>query len=167
MLKIFILISISIILVAFLQAIIWRLPYFCPSLRTVLALLVVSPCIVVVTQYATKHLPDLSLLEWAMALFYYIATSLCYLITFTGIESNSPTLSLLLHLKKHPGMSKEQLLEFFANQQVVEDRYNSMIKNGFLIRKENKIILSAKPFVVFRIILWYRNSILGITNFGG
>src|SRR3990167_5958786 len=217
MFKIFSLIVFAISFVVIFQAIIWRIPCLHPSLRTLLVLLIIAPCFLFfIAHFLSSSFFILSPLEWIAASFYYMATCLCYLITFTGIESDSPTLSLLLQLNKYKTMTQQQMTDFLIKHLTVQDRFDSMLANGFLIKenrllskladadevqgadgaqklsvynildtpstsatpqfaasvefrnKSNEIVrLPKKQFLVFRIILWYRKTVLGITNFGG
>lgn len=168
MLKIFAFVTLSIILVLLIQAIVWRLPWWQPSLRTLLSIIIISPFLIIwVSLIFIPDASSFSFLSGVAALLYYGAAALCYLITFTGIESDSPTLSLLLYLNNHPGMSQEELSDFLKERDVVTKRLDSMIETGFLIKEKENIYLPKKPFLVFRIILWYRKSILGISTFGG
>lgn len=168
MFNIFIFTALSITLVLFIQIIAWRLPWWQPSLRTLLSIIIVSPLLIIcLSCIFIPSILSFSFLEGVTALFYYSAASLCYLITYTGIESNSPTLSLLLYLSAHPGRSKEELFHFLKKHDVVTKRLDSMLQTGFLIQEKENIQLPKKPFLVFRIILWYRKSILGISTFGG
>lgn len=165
-LEIFAFIALSIALTLLIQAIVWRLPWWQPSLHTLLSILIISPILIFWLSHNFIH-NTFSFLERTFVLFYYGAASLCYLITYTGIESDSPTLSLLLYLNNHPGRSKEELSHFLKDRNVVAKRLDSMFQAGFLIKEKENIRLPKKPFLVFRIILWYRKSILGISTFGG
>ncbi len=168
MLKVFAIVILSTILVVLIQAIVWRFSWWQPSLRTLLVILIFSPIAVFLAiRILIPPLIFFSYLDGGFAIFYYTAISLCYLITYTGIENDSPTLSLLLHLNRHPGMNKEDLSSFLNKHDVVTKRLDSMIQSGFLIQKNETLQLPKKPFLVFRIILWYRKSVLRISAFGG
>jgi hypothetical protein len=98
----------------------------------------------------------------------YISVSFCYVITYSAVEGDSPTLSLvnLLAEKKDEGLPIDEIDEFVLQRPFVKARLAALIHSG-LIRKENDLyIISGRPSLAFRIILGFRKLYGPITKGG-
>jgi hypothetical protein len=101
--------------------------------------------------------------------FYWVA-AFTYVITYSAMEGDSPTLSLALTLaRSRTGqMSPQELQDFFRRRPFVEARINAMINDGLLVPDEGgRYRLTRTRCRPFDLILWWRRRILGFKEFGG
>lgn len=109
-----------------------------------------------------------SLLEVSQILLLYVSASFCYVITYSAIEGDSPTLSLtrLLAEKGNAGLPQEEVEGFLAARPFVRARLAALIHSG-LIREEGEYFyLAGRPSLSFRVILAYR-TLYGSVSRGG
>ena len=89
---------------------------------------------------------------------YYCSLSLCYIITYSAIEGDSPTLSLVRFVEdKGPGgCSPEEIARFMEERPFIGARVAALLNSG-LIRKENDryVITGSEPFA-FRLVFAFR-----------
>jgi len=88
----------------------------------------------------------------------YGSAALSYVITYSAIEGDSPTLSLMQALAKmgDEGLSDSSLDAFVAQRPFVKARIAALIQSG-LVREENgSYVLDGKPSLFFRLILGFR-----------
>jgi len=88
----------------------------------------------------------------------YVSVSFCYVITYSAVEGDSPTLSLmnLLAEKKEEGLPSDEISGFLLQRPFVKARLAALMHSG-LVRKENdRYIIAGRPSLPFRIILGFR-----------
>lgn len=98
----------------------------------------------------------------------YVSVSFCYVITYSAVEGDSPTLSLmnLLAEKKDVGMPADEIGDFLSQRPFVKARLAALIHSG-LVRKENdRYLITGQPSLPFRIILGFR-KLYGPISKGG
>jgi len=105
--------------------------------------------------------PYFSLLYWSAAL--------CYVITYSAMEGDSPTLSLTrhLHARGAEGVSHEEIEEFFRQRPFVGARVKALVTDDIFIEEEGGYRLSAGRYLFFRVILGYRRVVFGPIKSGG
>jgi hypothetical protein len=89
---------------------------------------------------------------------FYGSMSLCYVITYSAIEADSPTLSLIRFLAEGGGTGRSlaEVSQFMAQRPFVRARLSALILSG-LIREEGSRYVSTGPQPVsFRVILGFR-----------
>ena len=111
---------------------------------------------------------DLSMGEHLQIALYYAAVSLCYVITYSAIEGDSPTLSLMLHLFHHgvEGIRVEEVVTFLAQRPFVKARIAALETSGLVREQNGNYVIAGKPSLFFRIILGYR-KLYGPVSKGG
>jgi hypothetical protein len=100
-------------------------------------------------------LPLVTVLHIAL---FYGSVSLCYVIIYSGIEADSPSLSLMRFVaeRRREGRSVEEVAHFLAQRPFVKARLIALQKSG-LVREENgRYFISGKGSPGFRFILGYR-----------
>ena len=111
---------------------------------------------------------EISRLELAHIALFYVSMALCYVITYSAIEGDSPTLSLMRALSKKDGegLSEAEMEEFVAQRPFVKTRLAALVHSG-LVREENGFyVLCGKPSLFFRVILGFR-KLYGPVSQGG
>ena len=102
-----------------------------------------------------------SLLFWTAAL--------CYVITYSAMEGDSPTLSLTrhLHARGDEGISHEEIEEFFRQRPFVGARVKALVTDNVFIEEAAGYRLSPGKYLFFRVILGYRRVVFGPIKSGG
>jgi hypothetical protein len=108
-------------------------------------------------------------LAWLyFALFYWVA-AFCYVITYSAMEGDSPTLSLTRHLHRRgsEGISHDEIEEFFRQRPFVGARVKALVTDNVFIEEQSGYRLSAGRYLFFRVILGYRRIVFGPIKSGG
>ena len=100
---------------------------------------------------------------------FYWAAALCYVITYSAMEGDSPTLSITRHLhrKGFAGISHEEVENFFRQRPFVSARVKALVTDNILVEESGGYRLSPGRYVFFRIILGYRRVVFGPVKSGG
>lgn len=96
--------------------------------------------------------------EYLHLFLFFISVSITYLITYSAIEADSPTLMILTHLGHAGpvGLSKENLLQVMTNELLVGARVKDLLDAKIIYLEEGKCklnfsgIMMARIFIVFR-----------------
>ena len=99
-----------------------------------------------------------SLLDALQISLLYGSVSFCYIITYSAIEGDSPTLSLmnLLSEKKDVGLPEHEIREFLSQRPFVKARLAALIHSGLVRKENNRYFIAGQPSLPFRIILGFR-----------
>ena len=99
----------------------------------------------------------------------YWSAALCYVITYSAMEGDSPTLSLTRHLHRRgdEGVSHEEIEEFFRQRPFVGARVKALITDNIFIEEQGGYRLSPGRYLFFRVILGYRRIVFGPIKSGG
>ena len=99
----------------------------------------------------------------------YWAASLCYVITYSAMEGDSPTLSLTRHLHRKglQGVSHEEIEEFFRQRPFVGARVKALVTDNIFIEEGGGYRLVSGSYLFFRVILGYRRVVFGPIKSGG
>ena len=92
----------------------------------------------------------------------YWSASLCYVITYSAMEGDSPTLSLTRHLhgKGTKGSSHEEIEKFFRRRPFVSARVRALVTDNIFIEESGGYRLAPGKYLFFRLILGYRRVVL-------
>jgi len=99
----------------------------------------------------------------------YWSAAFCYVITYSAMEGDSPTLSLTRHLhrKGSEGISHEEIEEFFRQRPFVGARVQALVAEKIFLQERGGYRLSPGNYVFFRLILTYRRIVFGPVKAGG
>lgn len=99
----------------------------------------------------------------------YWSAALCYVITYSAMEGDSPTLSLTRHLHRRgeEGVSHEEMEDFFRQRPFVGARVKALVTDDVFIEEEGGYRLSPGSYLFFRVILGYRRVVFGPIKSGG
>ena len=97
----------------------------------------------------------------------FVALMLFYIVTYTALEVDSPSLIILCNIKKAgaQGLPKEKILESMTNDTLVMPRLNDLLRDGLAVKTQDRYQITDKGKFV-RIFILYRR-LLGITAKGG
>lgn len=108
---------------------------------------------------------------WSMVyiMVFYWAVALSYMITYSAMEGDSPTLALILELKKcgAQGFSRADLEHFFSRRPFLRARMQKLLEEGMLRKDGDGYRLTRPSSLAFELILWWRRQILGFNTWGG
>lgn len=102
-----------------------------------------------------RHVTALIVLHVAL---YYWSISLCYIITYSAIEGDSPTLTLMRFVADSgaQGRTQEDIKRFMDERPFIGARLAALI-NSDLIREENgRYVITGSESFAFRLILGFR-----------
>lgn len=108
-------------------------------------------------------------ISWLYVALFYWAAAFCYVITYSAMEGDSPTLSLTRHLHglRGSGMDRAELEEFFRQRPFIGARVKALMTDGILLEHDGGYRLAPGGYVFFRTILGYRRIVFGKIKDGG
>ena len=111
----------------------------------------------------------LSWVEWLNVALAVVAFALAYVVTYSALEADSPTLSLVRHIAAagRRGLAEAELGEFMASRPFVGARLTALVDEGMVYEKEDRILLAEHPYTLFRMVLFHREKVLGLSSHGG
>jgi hypothetical protein len=117
----------------------------------------------------TAGLASLSWIQWTNVALGVLAFTLAYVVTYSALEADSPTLSLLRYISEcgRCGVGNEELAAFMEKRPFVAARLSALIEEDMLIEEAGRYRLADHPYVLFRLVLFYREVILGMRDHGG
>ena len=100
---------------------------------------------------------------------FYWSAALCYVITYSAMEGDSPTLSLAryLHRKGDKGVCHEEVEEFFRQRPFIGARVRALVTDRILIEESKGYRLRSGKYLFFHTILFYRRMVFGRVSSGG
>lgn len=147
--------AVGLFLFSFLvHLIIWKIKLPRQQIKTLLMIFAAALALWVIA-FGARSAELVEILHVAL---FYGSISLCYVITYSAIEADSPTLSLIRFLAdaKAAGRSRDEIRQFMALRPFVRARLAALERSG-LIRQEGSRYLAAGPQPLsFRVILGFR-----------
>jgi hypothetical protein len=146
----------------------WRVCLPNAQLKTLLiifllvwAAVVVALCLSEIAFFGVLGFLYFSLIYWSAAF--------CYVITYSAMEGDSPTLSLTRHLhrKGAAGISHEEVEEFFRQRPFVGARVKALVTDNIFMEESTGYRLASGRYLFFRLILGYRRVVFGPIKSGG
>jgi hypothetical protein len=130
-----------------------------------LLLIFLGTLIIWITVAFLTRLPFLQTLHSGL---FFISLALCYVITYSAIEGDSPTLSLMRFLdsKHQTGATREEVDAFFASRPFIRSRLDALIQSSLVKESHGRFYLAGHPSLPFRCILYFR-KIFGSIPKGG
>lgn len=100
-------------------------------------------------------IPILTFLHIAL---FYVSTSLCYIVLYSAIYQESPTLSLVRFIAEKPvdGRSMIEVVDFLAQRPFVKGRIAELVESSLIREQSGTFVVTGKGSLGFRFILSYR-----------
>jgi hypothetical protein len=147
---------------------VWRL---CLPRRQTNVLLMIFVAVGVLGILMLKARPDLCLLglavpetlsDYLRLSFFYVAAALAYIISYSAIEADSPSLAIVLRISEAgpEGLSKRKLQELMTNEILIIPRLEDLVRDGLAVFADGKYSLTLKGDRFIGIFLFFR-SLLG------
>jgi len=107
-------------------------------------------------------------LRFALAILLYLSSCTFYLLLFSAIDSDSPTLTMIGIIRKSGsrGISRDELAQEMAKHSFVRPRLKQMIHDGFLVQVGDRLHPGRRGRMLAGLVLSYRR-LLGEREAGG
>jgi hypothetical protein len=103
----------------------------------------------------------------ALVALIYLSLTITYVITYSALEGDSPTLSLMRWIASHPnGVSESELDGFMASRPFIQARLKALDDDGLTELRGERVFIKGRPSLFFRIVLGWR-SLYGPMEKGG
>lgn len=158
--------TISIFLLSFVsQMVIWRfyIPQRYHLFITIYFLinLFVSLFVMSVLNYNGIIEFNLNLIQIIHIIIFYLLMVYPYLTQFTGIQSKSPTLSIIefIHNSKGKGINRSELNSILTNTEFIDNRIGELVQGGYVIENKSSYFITKKgklflyPFSIIKKLL--------------
>jgi hypothetical protein len=97
----------------------------------------------------------------------YFSLVITYVITYSALEGDSPTLSLMRWVAQHPaGVSEKELEDFIASRPFIQARLTAMEGDDLTEVRDGAVFIKGRPSLFFRMVLGWR-SLYGSIERGG
>lgn len=115
---------------------------------------------------AARALP-LTLFEYANFLVLYVALLVAYATTFSAVQADSPTMSILLRVEDAGGrgVSRQDLLAALTDQILVIPRIDDLVTGGLVRREAGRYVIGSRGALFAGVIASYR-GLLGMERGG-
>jgi hypothetical protein len=137
--------GVGLLLLAFLaQVAIWRLSLPKSQTRALLVLFALIPPFVFGIAWATQHPIVLSAAELARVGVLYVSCALAYIVLYSAIEMQSPTLAIVSHLAAggSAGSTDDDLFARFGRDDTLRSRILAIEQGGWVCRTGDVIMLT-------------------------
>lgn len=96
-------------------------------------------------------LTDVPISRWTHAWFVSVSLLLAYVLTYPGIESDSPSNLILIFVRRQEHARTVELEKLFAEKALVEDRINNLIRDKKITVENDRLTLtkSGETFLCF------------------
>ncbi|MBE2179996.1 MAG: hypothetical protein IAE97_05955 [Chthoniobacterales bacterium] len=108
----------------------------------------------------------LSWVQWLNVALGVLAFTLAYVVTYSALEADSPTLSLIRHVATagSRGLTLEDLQAFMNERPFVTARLSALLEDGMLSERGGRYLLAEHPYTLFRLVLFHRHTVLGLVD---
>jgi hypothetical protein len=112
-----------------------------------------------------RSVPIFDLLDICL---FYVSASLCYIVLYSAVEVDSPTLVLMRFLSEAgtAGRSTGEVADFFARRPFVQARVNALLLSGHIREEAGRYVLAGEAPAGFRFIRAFR-KLYGPIPLGG
>ena len=131
------------------------------------ALLVIFMSALVVGIVTLRIFLHFNLFDSLRLAFLYISAMLAYIISYSAIEADSPTLLITLMIAQagSGGLLKDDLKRSLGDDCLLIPRLKDLVRDGLAIFKDNRYALSLKGSMFIKVFIFYR-TILGAQKGG-
>lgn len=87
----------------------------------------------------------------------YFSLTVTYAITYSALEADSPTLTLIRWIAQRPdGATEAELASFMATRPFIQARLKALEVDKMTIQRDGRIYLNGQPSLFFRLIIAWR-----------
>lgn len=112
----------------------WRLQLPRHHTKALVLVFALTPLAIVAGLILLGRANLFTLAEWASLGLFHAGASLCYLITYAGVEETSPSLVIIRALERagNRGATRADLQPCITNEQFITPRLDSLTRDGFV-----------------------------------
>lgn len=103
--------------------------------------------------------PPADVSEYFQLVIYFTSLTLAYMITYSAIEADSPSLLMVMRISDmgNSGLSKEELRRNMKDSILVEPRIKDLLIDKMARTNKERYVLTRKGFLMARLFTFYRN----------
>jgi len=111
--------------------------------------------------------PPADLAAFARMWLYFISFALAYMITYSAVEADSPSLVIILKIAAMgtAGLKEENLLSALNDKTLIVPRIRDLLRDKMAMQTEGKYRLRSKGVAMARLFQWYR-KLMGVGKGG-
>jgi hypothetical protein len=139
--------GILLLAVSFLvQLVVWRVALPRRQTHALLVLFGSAPVLVVGIAWATGHAPGFSAAQAFRVVLFYVSYALAYMVIYSAIENESPTLAIISHVAKAgaEGCDDADLSDRFGRGAAMTGRFALMESSGWVRSDGDRVRLSGE-----------------------
>lgn len=124
----------------------WRCALPARQTRALITVFAGGPGVAVLALALLDQLPALSPPSWAALALFHGGATLCYLITYAGIEETSPSLVIIRTLEEagERGATREELHARLAAARFLPPRIDALVRDGLITRADGMLRLTPR-----------------------
>ena len=113
-------------------------------------------------------LQPITLPQIAHVCLFYTSLAFCYIITYSALEADSPTLSLVRHMAQSgaAGLSTAEVESFLSTRPFVRARLGALVHDGLVEERNSRYFVASRGSLFFQVILGFR-KLYGAIQQGG
>jgi hypothetical protein len=97
----------------------------------------------------------------------YFSLTITYVITYSALEADSPTLTLIRWIAQRPdGATEKELESFMATRPFIQARLKALHVDKMAVQRDGRVYLNGQPSFFFRLIIAWR-ALYGPIDKGG
>ena len=126
------------------QLVLWRSALPGSQTRALLVIFTLVPVCAAAAGFAAQRLPLLSAPELVRLALLYVSCMLAYIVLYSAIEMESPTLAIVSHLARHgtTGSSNAELFARFGSDDTLRSRIAAIEHGGWIHRDGERLVLT-------------------------
>lgn len=93
--------------------------------------------------------------EWIQIILFYFTFLFTYLIVYTSIENNSPSMKIIMQIYNSgkKGLNNSELNKVISNEEFIKTRIDSLLRSDLLLYRDNIFLISPKGKSTIKIML--------------
>jgi hypothetical protein len=86
----------------------------------------------------------------------YGAFALAYAVTYSAVQADSPTMTIVLELERRRGASRDELLGTLTDAALVRPRLDDLVAGGLVVARDGRYVIGPRGSAMARIWIGYR-----------
>ena len=96
-------------------------------------------------------------LPWSALLLYLLLSSAHFLFFWSFFfDARSPSAKILFLIRRHGPVTREEILAHFSDAETVTNRLNTLVYEGYAVKRGSRVVATAKSIPIARFMAWYR-----------
>lgn len=145
------------------QFAVWRIVrpaghYIALSLLSLVVLLVAAASLWALGAGAHVPVAPATLAEWVSFAMLYTAATLAYMVTYSAVQGDSPSMAILLRIDAAGprGLSREEMIGILNDAVVVIPRLQDLVVGNLAVERAGRYVITSQGSLLARIYIGYR-----------